>query len=239
MNVAVNRSLSWFVTFLFLLVAAAVVLRWWAGPGLSSLLLDGERRAAVATVLVVAEGADVPALDAREYAASLGGRLLWHGGLDTTVSGDLLRSPATAALVSFPSGGDLLRAITGAEFDSVRDALEADREARLVVYQVSLDREIDVSQPLALLLASGAKTTDLVANRLRDISKPYRGSVVISGADSALSADSGQFPQLLVLGFETDVGLGGWASDPAQLTEFALLQTEFREHSLSIFSSGR
>lgn len=221
-----------------MLVVAAAGLRWWAGPGLSSLLLDGDRRADAALILVVSEGADISAPEARGYAASLGARLLWHGGLDTTVSGELLRSPASAALVSFPSGGDLLRAITAAEFAAVRDALEADLDARLVVYQVSLDREVSVSQPLAVLLASGAKSPIAAANRLRDVSQSYGGSIVISKADSVLSADAQEFPQLLVLGFAADQGLGGWAGDPAQLTEFALLQTEFREHSLSIFSSS-
>ncbi len=238
MNVSVNRSLSWFVVFLIALVAAVAGLRWWAGAGLASLLLDAERRAEPATILIISEGAEVSALEAREHAGSLGARLDWHGRLDTTVSGDLLRSPASAAVVTFASGGDLLRAITGAEFDAVREALNPDLEGRLIVYQVTLDRAVSVSQPLGLLLASGAQTPNVVANRLRDISEPYGGSVVVSTALSELSADAEQFPQLLVLGFDGEHGLGGWASDPAQLTEFALLQTEFRDHSLSVFSSS-
>ncbi|MCR9277309.1 MAG: hypothetical protein NXH85_05000 [Pseudomonadaceae bacterium] len=233
-----NRSLGWFVVFLLLLAAAAWAVRWWAGPGLSSLLLDADRRAAPALILVVSEGSSVSGPEARQHAASLGARLLWHGSLDATVSGELLRSPASAALVSFPTGGDLLRAITGSDFDAVRDAIEADMGGQLFAYQINPDADVSVGQPLALLLASGATLPIAAATRLRDISRPYDGDVVISKADSLLSADAERFPQLLVLGFEAQLGLGGWASDPAQLTEFALLQTEFREHSLSIFSSN-
>lgn len=230
-----NRS-AW----LFSIVAIVVVLagaRVMAGPGLTALLFDGGARSEPAWVLLVIEGHDVSPVQAEALTVEVGGQLRWFGQLDTTVAGDIRRSGSIAALVSFESGGDVLRAATGGAFGDWLD--EADLpDGRVFAVMLRADPGLRTTDSLAVLRAEDVREPLTLRRRFSDLCERFDGSLLpVSDAIVLASAETDPFVQFVR--FESNQTATLWATEPEQLTDFALLPKRVRQFALTLYAPAR
>lgn len=214
-----------------------LIARLMAGPGLTALLFDGGARSDPASVLIVVEGHRLSAEQASSLVVEVGGTLRWFGHLDTTVMGDIRRSGTTAALVSFATGGDVLRAATGGVFDDWLDSVDLP-EGRLFAVMLRADPGLRPSDSLAVLRADDVRDPLTLRRRFSDLCERYDGSL-LPVSDAIVLAAGAEEPFVQFVRFETNKAATLWATEPEQLTEFALLPRRVRDLALTLYAPAR
>lgn len=226
-----SRSFLGFLLFCLALAAVSAGVVWYVGPTLAGIVFDEGRRANpyyLVQLLPPMSAAEVGAPSYRSeflaLAAEENGRLLWEGYQPEVLEGPVRLKVATAQVLEFATGGDLVQMLTSSGYRSLNG-----RAGPLDL------RLIGVAEaPLAL---AGGGATVLVLYRTDagarlplgvpgeggwlGLVEPFGGEVRWRAPVELIRGDS-PWNRVLLLQFPDAVSAEGWLNDPVTRTERAL-----------------
>lgn len=228
-----SRSLLAFLIFCALLVLGSAGLVWYMGPTLAGIVIDESRRENPYYLLQLWPEAAV-AIDAGDpsYRARLNalareeqGRVLWRGGQADVHAGSLLLDAASAQVMEFESGADLVQLLTSSPYR----ALQAGFGDLPVNYLGSATPPPPLSSDLTTVLVlfrvgdgqSAEPLGEPGATGWLALVPRYQGRLLWRTAVEGIRG-AGPWNRLLVLQFPDRTGALSWLQDPATVTERAL-----------------
>lgn len=228
-----SRSLLAFLIFCALLVLGSAGLVWYMGPTLAGIVIDDSRRENPYYLLQLWSEAALAIDDGDpSYRARLNalareeqGQVLWSGGRADVHAGSLLLDVASAQVMEFESGADLVQLLTSSAYRALRagfgdltvnylgtatapPGLSGDLTTVLVLFRAG-----DEQPPAALGVPGESGWLALVPR--------YQGRLRWRTAVDSIRGEE-SWNRLLVLQFPDRTGALSWLQDPATVTERAL-----------------
>ncbi len=230
-----NRSLATFLVFLCLLIGAAGLLAWWAGPALVSLALDEDRRSMPYYVIHLLDTED-----AGTYFQTFGAllreeeaQLLWRGSLQALHSGRTQDEINDVALLEFTAGSRVVQMLTSSAY--------RDLTARTRPVLLGTDvppGPIAHDETLALWLVELVEGGDVgVLETLGDSAEDFRGQRIWSAPIAVLNGDR-NWNHAILMAFPDSRSLAEWLEAPSTATARALARRQHAAEAVLELQSG-
>lgn len=228
-----SRSLTSFLLFLLALAGISVLVVWWMGPAIVSLLIDESRRNEPYYLIHLASldtTADTYMRTLNDLAFEEGGELVWHGELLQLRSGRRIDEWQDVRVLRFTRGGDLVQLMTSAEFRN----LTADGQPLLLGTSAAPVDLAATGQVLLWLLkvrtGAAASTFPTLATILAN-SGDFQGRVIWNAAVDPIGGNQ-DWDHIVVLTFARRDQADAWLADPLTVTERSLAKKTFRTEAM-------
>ncbi len=225
-----NRSLSLFVAFVAVLIAALIGVLLWLGP-VAELAMDGDRRAAPYYVVALDKTGDLDALDV--LVSEQAGEVLYRGALDHMLGGLVRRDEWRALSVyGFATAGDFLKLYTSEAFRAAR----GNGESRLLL---GTGAAPDVGPGAAWVLWLARLQEDQILeahSALLTTSQRYGGTSTWHADVDTIEGDA-EWQTLRVVSFADARRAFSWHEDLRTQTEVALMSARYADSAGLLFAA--
>ncbi|MEM1433404.1 MAG: hypothetical protein AAF552_16520 [Pseudomonadota bacterium] len=230
-----NNPRSYFFLFLLALGATGLMVRWWLGPTLVGIALDGDARSAPYIVLALDAGVGGTAFGVTAAELPEDSRLLWRSGQPMLALGPSVPGWERIELWQFPSGGSYVRFATGAAARAARDPQQR------AVFGTSLGvpgAAAAVTEPLAYPVLFAARRDPVRTESLERALRPQlpRAARILWQLDVAGLGGSAAFDQWLLLSFPTEAERLEWLWGAEHQVALELTRKAFDE--LAVWELG-
>lgn len=223
-----NNPRSYFFLFLLALVGVGLLARWWLGPTLVGIVLDGDQRSAQYLVLALDDGSGATAFGVTSEELPEGSRLLWRSLQPMLALGPSVPDWQRIELWQFASGGSYVQFATGAASRAAKDP------QRRALFGASLGEaglESAVSASLSYPVLFAAQRDPVRVESLERVlgAQVPRGAKTLWQLEVDGLAGASAYDQWLLLGFPTAEERLDWLWGAEQQVALELMRKSFDE----------